>query len=100
MRNDIGPEGASVLAAILNKTKISNLKYAANPEARAFCQHPMTRACSLTARTHPLQSHAQWHRARGRLRARCRPQGDDDHQPQVRRWPRVFTFVSAPTDSL
>ena len=38
MRNDLGPEGASVLAAILKETMITNLKCAAGPECSLLCQ--------------------------------------------------------------
>ena len=39
MRNDIGPEGASVLAAILKETKITDLKCAPPPAKRSLlCQ--------------------------------------------------------------
>ena len=50
--------------------------------------------------THPSQYRKQLHRIRGRLRARCRPQGDADHQSQVRRRTLVFAFVSEPADKL
>ena len=60
---------------------------APTPRCSLMCQRPLTRACSLTALTHPLQSRAQCHRSPGRLRARCRPQEDRDHQPRVRRRP-------------
>ena len=46
------------------------------------------------------QSLPEQHRRRRRLRTRRHPQGDEDHQPQVRRRPRVFAFVSAPVDTL
>ena len=55
--NHIGAKGASVLAAILNKTKIINLKCAAALEVFAFVsapvdttqhQHPHSRALSLS----------------------------------------------------
>ena len=37
--NDIGEKGASVLAAILKETKITDLKCAAAPECSLSCQH-------------------------------------------------------------
>jgi hypothetical protein len=69
-------------------------------QSLCLCQRPLTR--SLTVPILPLawQSRGQQHQSRWRLRARCRPQGDDDHQPKVRRL-RVFAFVmSAPIDTL
>ena len=63
--NRIGDEGASALAAILKETKITDLKCAAAPECSLSCQRPLTRACSLTAPTHPLQSRIQPLRSRG-----------------------------------
>ena len=39
--NDIGAEGATKLAAILNETKITNLKYAAAPDVFAFVSAPV-----------------------------------------------------------
>ena len=56
-----------------------------------------TRAYSLTAPTHPLQSRGQYNPSRGRLSARCRPQGDDDHQPRVRRGPECSPFCQRPS---
>ena len=45
--NNIGAKGATELAAILNKTEITNLKCAAAAEAFAFlCQRPLTRLLS------------------------------------------------------
>ena len=40
--NDIGVEGASALAAVLNKTMITNLKCAAALECSLLCQRPLT----------------------------------------------------------
>ena len=40
-RNNIGAEGATALAAILNETKITNLKCAAAPEVFAFASAPV-----------------------------------------------------------
>ena len=37
----------------------------------------------------------QWHRSQGRLCARCHPQGDADHRPEVRRPPSVRFYVNA-----
>jgi hypothetical protein len=69
------------------------------PECSHFCQRPLTRLLSRSTHlAHPLQSRWQRDRRQGRLGARCHPQGDADHQAQVRRHPRVFAFVSAPHD--
>ena len=40
--NRIGDKGVTALAAILNKTKITNLKCAAAPECSLSCQRPLT----------------------------------------------------------
>ena len=40
--NDIGAEGATELAAILNETNITNLKCAAAPECILKCQRPVS----------------------------------------------------------
>ena len=64
----------------------------------AIC-HPLTRLLSHRPNlSHALQSLWQQYRRRGRLCTRCRPQGDADHQPEVRRRPRV-SFLSAPIDT-
>ena len=55
------------------------------PKRSLFCQRPLTRLLLHHPQpTHRSQSRGQLHRSRGRLRARCRPQGDADHQPRVR----------------
>ena len=95
-RSRRGPEG-QLHAAI---TKVRRLWLEPTPECSPSCQHPLTR--SLTVPILPLawQSRGQQHQSRWRLCARCRPKGDDDHQPKVRRL-RVFAFVmSAPIDTL
>ena len=40
--NDIGDEGASALALVLNETEITHLKCAAAPECSLSCQCPLT----------------------------------------------------------
>jgi hypothetical protein len=66
------------------------------PECSPFCQRPLTRLHSHLFRSTPWsQSGVQRHRRRERLRARCRPQGDADHQPVVRRRPSVRFPVNA-----
>ena len=65
------------------------------------CQGALTHLLSHCFPTAPCsQSLPEQHRRRRRLRTRRHPQGDEDHQPQVRRRPRVFAFVSAPADKL
>ena len=67
------------------------------PECLLSCQRPLTRLHSH--RSHPAprsQSLQQRHWRQGRLRARCHPQRDEDHRPQVRCRPRSVCFhVSA-----
>ena len=67
------------------------------PECLLLCQRPLT--CLLSHRPRsasPLQYRLQRDRRRGRHRARCRPQGDEDLQPGVRRRPQSVCFcVSA-----
>ena len=60
----------------------------------------MTRLlCHPVSHTAPCpQSLRQQHRSRGCLHTRRHPQGDADHQPQARRRPSMFAFVSAPAD--
>ena len=41
--NDIRDEGATALAAILNETKLTNLKCAATPKRSLLCQRALTR---------------------------------------------------------
>ena len=48
---------------------------------------------------HASQSLWQRHRRRGRLRARCRPQGDEITTLKCAAAPIVFAFVSAPLDT-
>ena len=70
------------------------------PVCSFFCQRPLTcllPSHHLRSAPHP-QSQGQQNRSRGRHCARRHPQGDADHQPEVRRRPRVFAFVSMPTD--
>ena len=92
--------GLLKLVEILPSTKIKSLGCAAASKCLLLCQHPLTRLVShCPDLSHALQSLAQRHRRQGRLRARCRPQGDADHHLPVRRRPRVFAFVSAPIDT-
>jgi hypothetical protein len=67
-------------------------------ECSLLCQCPLTRTCPLTVppHTHPLQDRDQQHRRRGCLRARCRPQGDEDHHARVRRRPIAFALCQRP----
>jgi hypothetical protein len=98
--NTIRDQGASALAAILKKTQITNLECAAAPECSLLCQRPLTRFLTVLILPLAWQSRGQQNQSRWRLRARCCPQGDDDHQPKVRRL-RVVAFVmSAPIDTL
>ena len=53
--NQIGAQGATALAAILNETKITNLKCAAAPKVFAFVSAPLdTTALSITVPTSPM----------------------------------------------
>ena len=104
-RIDLSYKGLGVASAIIIASCIKEngvlkeLKCAPAPECSLSRQRPLT--CLLTLPPPiPLQSRGKQHRAQGRLRARCYPQGDTDHQPRVRRRPRVFAFVSAPIDTL
>eukprot|EP00964_Phaeocystis_antarctica_P119624 scaffold83337_cov64-Phaeocystis_antarctica.AAC.5 len=73
--NEIGAEGASALAAILNETKITNLKCAAAPEVFAFVSAPVD--TPQHPRLHPVcsQSASQPPQSRSRSRSRRGPQG-------------------------
>ena len=65
-----------------------------------MCQRPLTRLFSHRPYlSHPSQYRKQPHWRQGRLRACCHPERDDDLQPQVRRHPIVFAFLSAPIDT-
>ena len=48
--NYIKVKGVSALAAVLNETKIADLKCAATPECPLSCQRLLTRACSHPSR--------------------------------------------------
>jgi hypothetical protein len=86
--NAIGVEGASALAAVLKETMIAHLECAAAPDHdRALSARVDTRLLSHCPHPHPLQSHGQWHRRRGCLCTRRRPQRDEDHAPIVRHSP-------------
>ena len=50
--NELGAEGVSALASILNTTKITHLECAAAPEAFIFCQRPLVSFVSFL--TNPL----------------------------------------------
>ena len=55
--NRIGDEGATKLAAILNKTKLTNLKCAATPKRSLLCQRPLTLLItSLLSRARSLRN--------------------------------------------
>ena len=87
------------LCEALKGSAMTSLKCAASAESSLFCQ------CALSlCPTHiPFaQYRAQLHQRRGRLRARCRPQGDADYHPKVGRHPIhiVLDFLSAPVDHL
>ena len=49
MRNGIGPEGASALAAVLKETMITDLKCAAGPECSLSCQRPLSTLVSFVS---------------------------------------------------
>ena len=91
--------GVMALAACLPECRsLTSLKCAAaTPKCLLSCQRPLTRLHSH--RSHPAprsQSLQQRHWRQGRLRARCHPQQDEDHQPEVRCRPRSLYFrVSA-----
>ena len=57
--NRIGDEGASALAAILKKTKITDLECAADPQCSLLCQRPLTRLPSHLIHSAP-RSHRLW----------------------------------------
>ena len=64
----------------------SSLALEPAPECSLPCQRPLTRLLSHRSRSAPrLQSRLERDQSRGRLRARRHPQGDSDHQPEVRR---------------
>ena len=52
--NAIGAEGATALAAILNETKITNLKCAAPAKRLLLCQRPLTHLRTLPPPLHVL----------------------------------------------
>jgi len=94
-RNSIGDKFyVDALAAILKETQITNLKCAAAPVS-AFLSMPIdTPTLSLSPPHTPRSQSARQHDRRPRrLRARCHPQGDDDHPSRVRCCPIVFAFV-------
>ena len=102
-RNDIGAKSVIALAAILNKTKITNLECAAAPECLLSCQRPLTpltapasapmfAVCGGTnsvPKQEPLSPRAS------RATPRCNP---SSRPPCARTSSRVFAFVSAPVD--
>ena len=91
--------GAIVLSKLLPSRRRSP-RSSRRPECSLLCQRPLTHLLSHCFPTAPCsQSLPEQHRRRRRLRTRRHPQGDEDHQPQVRRRPRVFAFVSAPADT-
>ena len=76
--------GVLALAASLPECGLTSLECAAAPKCLLSCQRPLTHLLSrYRPHTHPLQSLGQPNRRQGRLRARCRPQGDADHHPGV-----------------
>ena len=111
--SQLGAAGASAIASVLKTMQISSLECVAQPrtlpqwllvevrrhtpECSLSCQRPLTRLLSHHSRSAPRsQSLLQQHRARGRLRARCRAQGDADRRTQVCRRPEYPFCVSAP----
>ena len=94
-------EGITKLCEGLKGSSVTSLKCAApRPERLLSCQRPLTRVLSHPSHPVPrLQYWGQRHRRRGRLRSRCRPQGDANPTLGVRRRPRAFAFVSMPVDT-
>ena len=77
--------GVLALAASLPKCGLTSLECAAAPPSVRLLSAPIdTHLLSHCPHPTPGQSLLEQHRARGRLCTRCRPQGDDDLQPQVR----------------
>jgi len=96
----VGVPGAIVLSKLLPSAAALTTLKCVPARVFAFVSAPAdTHLPSHCAPTHPSQYREQPHRRRGRLCARCHPQGDDDRQPQVRRRPILFDFVSAPVDT-
>ena len=86
-------EGITKLCEGLKESAVTSLKCAAAPECSLWCQRPLTRLLSNRFHRAPRsQSRTQLTRSRGRHCAGCRPQRDEDHQPQVRCRPRSVGF--------
>ena len=79
-------EGITKLCEGLKGSAVTSLKCAASRECSLFFQRPSTSSLSHhpCSAPHP-QSPRQLHRRRWRLRARCRPQRDENLPAQVRR---------------
>jgi hypothetical protein len=87
-------DGIIALCEGLKGSAVTSLECAAAPKCLPFCQRPLTRLLSHYPHPTPRsQSPRQHNRRPGRLRARCRPQGDEDHPSRVRCCPIVFAFV-------
>ena len=96
-RSRRGPEG-QLRAAI---TSVRHPRSSPCPRGFAFASAPIdTPILSLFPSCPVSQARGQQYRSRGRLRARCRPQGDEDRRAQVRLAPPecVFAFMSTPVE--
>jgi len=93
----VGVPGAIVLSKLLpSAAALTSLKCARPPECSLLRQRPLTRLLSHLICSAPhSQSGEQPDRKQGRLRARRHPQGDADHQLEVRRRPSVRFCVNA-----
>ena len=96
--------GVMALAACLPECRsLTSLKCAAaTPKCLLTCQRPLT--CLLSHCSHPTprsQSRRQQNGSRRSHCAGCRPQGDEDHEPQVRcRPPKCLLSCQRPLTHL
>ena len=71
--NEIGAKGAAALAAILNKTQITDLKCAAAPQCSFSCQRPLTRLLSHCFQSYPSLAASNTMRSEPRVLLRSLP---------------------------
>jgi len=95
--NGIGAEGATALAAVLNETKITNLKCAATPEVFTFVSAPIDTPSPILPLARSLRGNQIGAQGATALAAILNETKITNLKCAAA--PKVFAFVSAPLDT-
>ena len=95
--NGIGAEGATALAAVLNETKITNLKCAATPELFTFVSAPIDTPSPILPLARSLRGNQIGAQGATALAAILNETKITNLKCAAA--PKVFAFVSAPVDT-